>query len=331
MLYASTGYEIFQINLETGSRQHVIDVPVSFSERLISKTALTTRILRRGIHAFVPTNQGYLVLTRGQVTFFDKDTHNEKYTFTDFEGSRPLRWAGNDYFAACFGEYFGNSERKEVKIIGTREGENWEVLWTFPPGSIRHVHGVFWDSYRSGFWVTTGDDDHESTIWFSDDHFSTLKPILSGSQMTRAVDIIPTKEGLIIPTDTPREQNWIQFFDMNKLRKITPIIGSAFHAKAAQGLYLVSTVTEPSKVNHPGGVGLYTSLDGNNWKQTDFFKKDRYPLNLQKYTRYSEFELITDHEHGKYVIGYGRALSKYDNCTFIWKKEDLKSRLSDMP
>ncbi len=330
MLYASTGYSIFQIDLETGFKEDVVKVPAPLVEHLISKSTMATRILRRGIHGFfLPTTLGYTVLTKGKVTQFDFKAQRVKNTFTGFQGSRPLRWAYNAHFSACFGEYFGNPQREEVKIFGTKNGEEWEVLWTFPKRTIRHVHGIFWDPYRNGFWVTTGDDDHESTIWFTDDNFGTLTSVLSGSQMTRAVDIIPTKDGLIIPTDTPREENWIQFFDMDKLTKNAPIIGSAFHAKSTQGLYLVSTVTEPSKVNHAGGVGLYISLNGTTWKQIEFLQKDIFPLSTQKYTRYSELELVTDCGKSEYVVGYGRALRKYDNCALVWKKNDLKSMLSD--
>ena len=87
------------------------------------------------------------------------------------------------------------------------------MLWEFLPKQIRHIHGCYYDSYRKGVWVLTGDSDKESGLWFTDDFFETLKCIKGNTQNARAVSIIPMRDGLIVPTDSPRQQNYIQFLD----------------------------------------------------------------------------------------------------------------------
>src|SRR5690606_32080733 len=130
-----------------------------------------------------------------------------------------------------------------------------------------HVHGLCWDAYRNGIWVLTGDSDTESGLYFTDDEFSSLHKVIGGSQKARAVEVIPTPEGLIIPMDSPLKQNYIHFYDLNKkeFQKLTELPGSAFHAVKSNGIYLISTVTEPSEVNIVNYASVWASLDGKAW------------------------------------------------------------------
>ena len=326
-LLLNKGNSIFQYDIDADQLTFHSQIPISSKERLFSATPFTIRILRQGIHS-LRKGQGYmLAFTRGKLWKCDP-LKNWILVFQGFKGSRPLNWAGDGRGNHYFGEYFGNEQREEVKVFGSSDGSMWEVAWTFPRGSIRHVHGIFWDSFRNGFWVTTGDHDEESAIWFTDDYFKTLEPIIKGSQMSRAVDIIPTPDGLIIPTDTPREKNWIQFYDMQQLTKVAPLIGSAFHAKYSAGMYFVSTVTEPSVVNPTQGAGLYVSNDGFSWHQIEYFPKDLFPVQMQKYTRYSEVEVVPSSEDAQFIVAFGRAIQKYDNSMLRWDKQDIIKHLN---
>ena len=48
------------------------------------------------------------------------------------------------------------------------------------------MHGIFIDPYDGRIWVTTGDDDHESAIWFTDDEFKTLEKVVLKSNYVYA-------------------------------------------------------------------------------------------------------------------------------------------------
>ena len=36
-------------------------------------------------------------------------------------------------------------------------GENWEPVYRFKAGSIRHIHGITYDKWDDCFWICTGD------------------------------------------------------------------------------------------------------------------------------------------------------------------------------
>lgn len=244
---------------------------------------------------------------------------------SNFKGSRPLNlYVSPAQDWACFGEYFGNKEREEVHIFDTTNGTDWKIAYTFSAKSIRHVHGIIDDPYRNGIWVLTGDSNTESALWFTNDRFKTLKKMVTGSQKARAVEIIPIENGLIVPMDSPLEKNYINFFDLEteEFRQLKPLPGSAFHAIKSNGIYFVTTVTEPSEINKTNTANVYASLDGENWKCISKFKKDFVPVKYQGITRYSEIIITPGENKSDFIVGYARAV-KGGNYMVKWKKETV--------
>lgn len=328
-LLASRGNSVLEITDPFGKGNMIGRYNGGFVKKILTKSALYKRILRRGFHDLTVDEKGNSVaVVNKQILFKPWNENIFRPVFNSFRGSRPLRLTYADGLF-CFGEYFGNPERKEVHIYASENGKDWWPAYTFPMGSIRHVHGIIEDSEKRGIWVFTGDSDKESKIWFTKDQFRTLKPVVEGSQKARAVNIIAEKDRLIIPMDSPLEQNYIQEYnlDTKELLDLAKIPGSAFHAIESDGIMLVSTVTEPSDVNKTDAATLWGSLDGKRWKCICELKKDWFPVRFQWIFRYAEIVLTPGNNNTPYITAFGRALKGRDNCMLVWKKEELRKFL----
>src|SRR5690606_25593591 len=289
----------------------------------ISRIDVFKRIGRLGFHKLRPFQEGIIGIQRGHIVFKAKDSKRFNPVFSHFRGSRPLDFLIHpEKEIIYFGEYFGNENREEVYIYSSSDLKKWEKAWVFKKGEIRHVHGIVWDEYRKGIWVYTGDLDEESGIWFTDDDFKTLKKVTGGTQKARAVEIIPTQTGLILPMDSPLEQNYIYHYNVNtqEYENLSFLPGSAFHACISNGVYLISTVTEPSEVNKVNYASVFASLDGLNWKELYRFKKDLFPVKFQFITRYAEISFPSGINNSDYIIGYAQAVKKYGGKMIYWQK-----------
>ncbi len=107
-----------------------------------------------------------------------------------------------------------------------------------------------------------------------------------GCQSYRAMSIIPMEKGLLIPTDTENEENYIQYYsyESSQMKQIQKLDGSAFFAQRINNIYLVSTVCEPSKTNESNYTDLWISKDLISWNKIIHLKGDiiasrtfRYP------------------------------------------------------
>jgi len=78
-------------------------------------------------------------------------------------------------------DYLPNLERTDpVRIHRTDDLLRFTTAWEFPRGEIRHVHGLIRDPEEENrIWVLTGDLDHESNIFFTDDEFQSLQLFLN--------------------------------------------------------------------------------------------------------------------------------------------------------
>ncbi|MCF8011393.1 MAG: hypothetical protein K9L17_10710 [Clostridiales bacterium] len=319
-IWGSDGYYLIYSNDFGLSYTKIARCMTCFVDQLKASTRLTSRLFRSGFHYLLPLRDGTIIgVVRG---FIVKRNFNDNFLYPVFKidrGSRPLNLCSTPDDKICFGEYFKNSDRDEVHIYGSFDcGETWKIIYTFPEGSIRHVHGIFYDKYRKGCWVLTGDFGNECRILFTGDNFNSLEPVVIGNQQARAVSIIPLADGLIVPTDTPIEQNYIQWLDIKtgKFERLHPLSGSAFYTAQVGDYYLVSTVVEPSDVNTSKEVAIYTSRDGENWQVFYKQKKDVWP---QKLFQYGALQLPAGPNPGPYVYAYGQAVQKDDGKLLRWK------------
>lgn len=301
----------------------------SVLRRISNSSRVISRIFRSGITSMALGDNGDMVLTSGEkILHLGSGERDLKRVLSLERGSGPLNISFSKEVGYVFGEYFSNAKRRCVKIYGSRDGIKWHVRYVFPNNTIRHIHGIFHDSYRNGHWVLTGDSNSESGLWFSSDGFESIQKVVSGSQKCRAVSIIPTECLLIVPMDSPLERNYINaFFPTDRIFETRfELPSSAFDAVQVDGIYFVSTVPESSDINEDKYVGLYASLDGLEWKQIAHFAR-KYPQHLDKYLQYPRLSLPQCTGASLYLYGYATNLREIDGQTLRWSIEEIRECL----
>jgi hypothetical protein len=295
---------------------------------LFSISYLFSKIFRKEIFNLSTFKTNFLFSYDGNIYL---NNSQKRDFFTGYKGSRPLRIL-NDYHnnRLLFGEYFNNKDRVSVKIFCKNFESKWESIYSFKPGSIRHIHNIIYDSYLNKYIVLTGDTDKESKILSFDPDFKNFEIISQGSQFSRSIDIIPTMDGFIIPTDTPKQKNYIYFLDRKRNIKTKSIVnGSIFHLCQYQNFFLASTALEPSIVNNQSFVYIYGSLDGLNWIEL-FKHKKKYPLFLSKLLRYPEIELTKKvDETFNYIPFYFRNIKNFEDGSYFISKEDIIKKINE--
>lgn len=283
--------------------------------QLLSSNRLSSRMFRLGFHWLNKLSNGNLIGLYCKSIVLCNNTQFKRTL--ELTRGRPLSLCMTPNNKLFFGEYFSNPDRDKVSIFGSFDGgEKWETVFTYPENSIRHIHGIYYDKYRNGFWILTGDKDQECRIDFADESFSLVETVVEGSQSARAVSVIPCKTGLIVPTDTPVEQNYIQWLDVKseKLERLHPLPGSAFYTVRAGDYYVVSTVAEPSAVN-ANYAAIFISKDTENWTELYRQEKDIWP---KKYFQYGALPLPAGDNPDPVIYAYGQALKQVDNHMLIW-------------
>jgi hypothetical protein len=286
----------------------------SIRSKIENSNRLLLRFFRGGFHSVLPLKCGAIVaIVRGEILYLPSEENIFQSSMKIMRGSRPLNicYCPNEFL--YFGEYFDNKCRDEVNIYGSSDGQKWSVVYTFPKNSIRHIHGIYYDKYRNGMWVLTGDKDDECNILFTGDNFKTLVKVFSGRQNYRAVTIIPLEGGLIVPTDTPMTLNKIQWIDVesNKIETIMSTQGSVFYSAVTRKRYALSVIVEPSKFNLSRIAQILISDDeGLSWSIGIDGKKDIFSM---KYFQYGAFYLPYHEYEVENIYTFGMGLKKYDN------------------
>ncbi len=331
VLYVSRGLDVMTTEDGGDTFEHFATCPGRLVERWGSRLRIVSRLGRLGVHSLRPVGDGGVVaVLRRRVAWCPGDARQFREVLRIDRGSRPLNLCRTSEGRIYFGEYFGNPNRDAVHIYGSGDGQRWSVVHTFPAGAVRHVHNVVEDPYRGGLWVLTGDSDEESGLWFTEDHFRTLVRVFEGTQRARAVSLIPLQRGLLVPTDTPREQNYVQWGDpeTGELTPVAPLPNSAFYASEQDGILLVSTVAEPSSCNDTTAAHVYVSLNGSRWHRFVSFDRDwdflrgRHSF-IDQAVRHPEIELVPGDNGTNLIFGYGRGVRGTDGRLLRWTREQV--------
>ncbi|WP_123631389.1 hypothetical protein [Salinisphaera orenii] len=238
-----------------------------------------------GFHHLAVTGENSAIAIAHQHFFTLKAGQRQLERGAPLIGSRPLALCqANDRI--YYGEYRSNDERSPVHIWARRiGGKGWEPVWRFD--NVRHVHGVFWDSFADAVWVTTGDTDDESAIWKTTDGFRSLEKVAGGSQAFRAVQLLFTSTAIYYGSDAPDEQNYIYRIHRKDTRveRLRPVAGPVFYGCQVGDVLAFSTVVEPSRVNRSQDAELWVSRLGADWTRLVTHTKDGLS---QKYFQYGQ-------------------------------------------
>lgn len=322
VLYASRGYSLLRATM-TGARQaeweHVARHVPAPGRNLSSSWRLTFRLFRDGFHALAVLSSGHLVaVVPGAIVTLAPGETEFCVSHKVLRGTRPLHIAVSPNDNVFWGEYFDNPERDEVHIYASSDhGATWNVAYTFPKHSIRHIHNIVYDQWENCFWVLTGDDGAECRILRAACDFSRVDVVLSGNQQARAVASIPMSDGLYFSSDTPFETNHVYRLDRHgKVFELTSLSSSSIYGCRVGDALFFSTMVEPSAVNLERSVCVYGSLNGNRWQRLLSWKKDRWPMCLFQYGN----ALLPDGRNNSGVLAVSTvAIKSGDLQTSLWR------------
>jgi hypothetical protein len=288
---------------------------------LTSQNHLSYRLLRDGFHALsILGDQTIIGAVPGALVTRLSGGDEFRTTHKVQRGTRPLHVTAVPSGRIYWGEYFDNRERAEVHIyVSIDRGLTWQVAYTFPAGSIRHVHNIVYDRWGDCLWILTGDDGAECKVLRASCDFRSVDVVLAGNQQARAVAVIPTQDGLYFSTDTPLEENHV--FRLNhagNVEQVGDLASSSIYGCRVGAAMFFSTMIEPSIVNTSCEVQISGSLDGKNWRALANWKKDNLPM---RYFQYGNAFLPDGENSTRYLAATTIAVESDDLVTTLWEVE----------
>ena len=197
------------------------------------------------------------------------------------------------------GDYTPNPKRKAVSLYQRSADSIWRCAYSFPAGTVRHIHGVFANREAQKVYILTGDEDKESGIWLAEDNFKSVKPLLVGSQQYRACQMIAENGQMLYMTDAPSEKNGIYRVTDGHAEKIAELEGTCIYGTVAGSKGIFSTTCEPDAhaknridywlSNKPGqgingrSLSVFTLSADGTVERIAQFEHDGLPLRLFQY------------------------------------------------
>jgi hypothetical protein len=215
-LLLAKGYELFVADLECTRLSRIGAVPCSWTTGTACASRLSERILRLGVRLACRIRENaYLLAERSRIWMLELPSGSVQLDHVVGRGVRPLLISnieGIDGFddCACYGEYGDNETKEPVNIWVRSRSGIWRVAYTFPAGTIEHVHGLIPDKRRGLVWILTGDLGASAGIWIACNNFAEVSPVLVGKQDFRCCWLAFWGDRIIYATDSHFEPNSIR-------------------------------------------------------------------------------------------------------------------------
>lgn len=324
VLYGCRGYEIVRLQADKSLQwEPVASFRPVWWRNLTSRNTLSFRLMRDGFHALAvlgdPANDQTIVgAVPGALVTRVAGSDELQISHRIQRGTRPLHITSVPTGNVYWGEYFDNRDRAEVHIYASGDrGRTWQIAYTFPAGSIRHVHNIIYDRWGDCLWILTGDDGAECKVMRASCDLRSVEVVLAGHQQARAVAAIPTQQGLYLSTDTPFEANHVYRLDRSgSVEQVGDLASSSIYGCRVGEAMFFSTMIEPSSVNTSSEVNLAASRDGANWQVVARWKKDWLPL---RYFQYGNAFLPDGENNTRYLAATTIAVEADDLVTTLWE------------
>lgn len=220
-----------------------------------------------------------------------------------------------------FGEYRGNWELSEIQIFrSTDYGDSWHPIYTFPGGSVFHVHSLKWDPYEKKIWTFTGDFEGQCKVCVSDPDFKQIEFLGDGGQEWRAVEAFFLEDRVVWGMDSPLSDVTVNSLDReSRLLSIGQSLdGPVWFGKRLKGGGAVIQTTVES-LKWPGvkssNSSLYYSEDYLTWTSIMSWEKDRYS---NKYFRHGLVAFAEGPQELDNLVLNGEALKEIDGLAFTF-------------
>lgn len=285
--------------MENGYLSKIAELPTSGIKGILGHFQLTNRMLRMEPRcAGRLSEQKYIVSVLGKLWLVDISQSK----LVELRGMRQ----GYSLISFCvdngrlyWGEYGANPSHNNINIYCIDSNLNLNIVYTFPKGTIRHIHGIIKDG--DGFIVMTGDNEDGAGIYRVNTDWTQMEPWKIGEQKYRAVVGFPFEGGLLYATDSVETENHLRLIEADGNEHIlTPINGSCIYGCETKDYFLFSTTVE----SHEGGGlrKLFSNELGGGIKSRDVhilavdkqnlgirvvkkYRKDIWPMKLFQYGR----------------------------------------------
>jgi len=264
----------------------------SFVDRVLSCNRLSRQLLRVGLHHLLPLRNGNILVTTKRKTYIVAPNGKIVNLFQGYQGNKPghqgvcVTPSGAIFFA----EYLLNTNRDLAVNLyrSLDDGMSFQIVKTWEPGDVRHLHFVKWDEFGRCLWLGTGDygeNNSENRLYKSTDNGDTWELVGQGSQDWRAIGVCFTPTALVWGTDAGSCPDIVHFVRMNRndnnLEILSDLEGPCHGcASYADGRAFFSTGVEGGENERDKYARLKEYREGkivDVWK----LKKDFWPLILQ--------------------------------------------------
>lgn len=274
-LYASQGPRVVR-SANLGASWETVGWLYTGWRAISAKIRLTERVLGHGAFNLVRLHDGGLYAitgTRQRVLPLGARVFRPVESPVDYRPMRRGVWVDPEGavvvadYRSNGGEHCGNGKRDAVHIQRCMDPmtTTWELLYTFEPGLVRHIHAVVPDPIVAGrVWISTGDADDECMIAFSDDGLRSIEVFVAGNQAARAADLLFTKEHVYWGVETPLAQSGIarRSREGGEIEWLQNTPCPVYYATSNEaGHFAFSTTVEPGAAVQSDHTEIYASAN----------------------------------------------------------------------
>lgn len=178
-----------------------------------------------------------------------------------------------------FGEYLANPERGEMRVYKLSPGDDeLKIAYTFPTGSIRHIHGIYFDPFSGALVCLTGDNENECRIVRTFDEFQTLEVVGEGDESWRAVSALFSEKFMYYGTDAEFRKNQLYRMDRSTRGRETlgEVGGTVFYSKKVGLDLFFATTAENAPSQTENVAAIWNVSEGDDPVAVAKFRKDRW-------------------------------------------------------
>lgn len=315
-ILASHGYKIYKSEDIGKTWEFCNELPVQYYKQFLSKNRLVSRLSRWGISQIKQIFEDKLLIC------CDKNMFLSDLSFSYFKRINiPIRFFQLLDNSICvtqeyiyYGEYFPNPKRKEVNIFRSKDGLDWEIIYSFPEKSIKHVHVLQYDTFSNKIWFSTGDANKECILGFTDLDFSNLTMIGKNSQKWRSLEFVFSEDRVYWGMDTPLVQSTIVSYNRRneRVETIANFDGPIYNfKKIGKKGYIIVTATEGGISEWDDRAHVWYSSNLYDWEDRISYKKDALPI------KFGYGRLLLANNISDRIIFSGLALKEIENKLVI--------------